>query len=145
MLGVMLGVRPSVFAVLNERPSDAGREAEVRSDPSTPTHGTRNDGCEIAHINRRFAAPNHDVADATIDLMTWAVAHCDSATPHDQQGEPSYYRRRTPEDSEIAPSATFEQAFDLLRVADEDRYPAFIRMRGKRYRVRLDVLPDEPA
>jgi methionyl-tRNA formyltransferase len=85
------------------------------------------------------------VADATIDLMSWAVAHCDSATPREQQGEPSYYRRRRPEDSEIAPSATFEQAFDLLRVADEDRYPAFIRMRGKRYRVRIDALPDEPA
>jgi methionyl-tRNA formyltransferase len=85
------------------------------------------------------------VADATIELMTWAVAHCDHATPREQQGQPSYYARRTPADSEVAPTMTFEQAFDLLRVADEDRYPAFIRMRGKRYRIRLDLLPEEPA
>lgn len=85
------------------------------------------------------------IADATIELMTWAVAHRDSVAPREQQGEPSYYRRRTPSDSEISPSTTFEQAFDLLRIADENRYPAFIRIRGKRYRIRLDVLPDEPA
>ncbi len=85
------------------------------------------------------------IADATIELMDWALAHRDSVTPREQQGEPSYYRRRTPADSEIAPSTTFEQAFDLLRIADEDRYPAYIRMRGKRYRVRLDEMPEEQA
>jgi methionyl-tRNA formyltransferase len=92
------------------------------------------DGTELAdEINRR-------VSDAKIALMDWALDNIETAEPREQSGEPSYYPRRTPADSEIDPASTFADAFDLLRIADENRYPAFIRFRGKRFRIRIDEI-----
>jgi methionyl-tRNA formyltransferase len=42
-----------------------------------------------------------------------------------QVGEPSYYPRRSAADSEVDPERTLLELFDALRVADNERYPAF--------------------
>ena len=60
--------------------------------------------------------------------------------PAEQVGEATYYPRRTPADSEIDPELSISEQFDLLRVVDDDRYPAFFEWRGRRYRVRIDPL-----
>jgi UDP-2,4-diacetamido-2,4,6-trideoxy-beta-L-altropyranose hydrolase len=52
---------------------------------------------------------------------------------HQQTGTETYYRRRTPEDSRLQVNATIESQFDLLRVVDNQRYPAFFEARGHRY------------
>jgi len=78
--------------------------------------------------------------DAEIGLMSWALHNCDGAQPRAQAGNPSFYRRRTPADSEIDPRAPLADNFDLLRVADPDRYPAFFTFRGQKYRIRIDKL-----
>jgi methionyl-tRNA formyltransferase len=44
------------------------------------------------------------------------------ATP--QVGLPTFFRRRTASDSELDPSRPLADQFDLLRVVDNDRYPA---------------------
>ena len=75
---------------------------------------------------------------AELALMDWALTHCDHATPRNQEGEPSYYRKRGPADSRIDPQRPLAEAFDLLRIADPERYPAFFDYRGRRYRLRLD-------
>jgi UDP-2,4-diacetamido-2,4,6-trideoxy-beta-L-altropyranose hydrolase len=54
-----------------------------------------------------------------------------------QTGTPSYYGRRRPEDSEFDPDKTLREQFNLLRVADPDRYPAFFELAGRRYEVRI--------
>lgn len=73
------------------------------------------------------------ISQGTIALMTWALDHCRTATPAVQQGEPTYYPRRRPADSEIRPDQTIAEIFDLLRIADPQRYPAWFRLRGQRY------------
>lgn len=78
--------------------------------------------------------------DAEIALMDWALAHCDHSSPSEQSGEPSYYRKRSPADSQLDPDQTLAEAFDLLRVSDPDRYPAFFEHRGRRYRLRLEPM-----
>lgn len=83
---------------------------------------------------------NSKLFDAETRLMSWALSHCDSSTPRPQAGEGSFYRKRTPADSRIDPGTSLEQSFDLLRVADPQRYPAFFEYRGQRYRIRLDKL-----
>lgn len=116
-------------------------EAEDRIDAGRIWHQVwiALDGTELAsEVNRR-------VAEATIALVDWAVANEETVTPREQVGTPSFYRRRTPADSEVSPDATLAEAFDLLRIADELRYPAFVQIRGKRYRIRLDVMGDEQA
>jgi methionyl-tRNA formyltransferase len=76
--------------------------------------------------------------DGEVQLMTWALDHCDQARPRTQQGEFSFYRKRTAADSRIDPSRPLAESFDLLRVADPDRYPAFFEHRGQKYRIRID-------
>jgi UDP-2,4-diacetamido-2,4,6-trideoxy-beta-L-altropyranose hydrolase len=70
-------------------------------------------------------------------LMDWALAQCDTVTPQPQTGTPSYYQRRTPADSRIDPERSLAEQFDLLRIADPVRYPAFFDLRGHRYFISL--------
>lgn len=53
------------------------------------------------------------------------------ATP--QSGTADYYPRRTPKDSQLDPDKSLASQFDLLRVADNQRYPAFFELNGARY------------
>lgn len=50
-----------------------------------------------------------------------------------QQGEPTIYPRRRPADSRLDPQKTIAEQFDLLRVVDNERYPAFFDFRGHTY------------
>lgn len=70
-----------------------------------------------------------------LDLMDWALANCDSAEPRKQIGEPNYRRRRTAADSEVQVDQTLAEIFDLLRVSDPNRLPAFFNHRGARYEI----------
>jgi len=42
-----------------------------------------------------------------------------------QEGTSTFYRRRTPKESRLDPTRSIEDQFNLLRVVDNDRYPAF--------------------
>lgn len=55
----------------------------------------------------------------------------------------TWHRRRTPADSELDPERTLAEQFDLLRVADPDRFPAFFELRGRRYRLTLQRDPGD--
>lgn len=59
-----------------------------------------------------------------------------SGTP--QAGEPSWYDRRRAADSRLDPEKSIAEQFDLLRVVDNDRYPAFFDYRGHRYVLRIE-------
>lgn len=78
--------------------------------------------------------------DAEVELMSWALDHCDSTTARPQHGEGSFYRKRNPDDSRVDIERPFKEAIHLLRVADPDRYPAFFEYRGQKYRIRIDKL-----
>lgn len=83
---------------------------------------------------------NDAIFQAELTLMSWALEHCDHVAPRAQQGEASLYRKRKPADSAIDPSRSLAESFDLLRVADPERYPAFFEMRGQKYRIRIDKM-----
>ena len=59
-----------------------------------------------------------------------------------QVGTPSYYRRRTPKDSELDPHKTIADQFNLLRIVDNDKYPAYFHHRGRRYRLTIEPEDD---
>jgi methionyl-tRNA formyltransferase len=59
-----------------------------------------------------------------------------------QQGAPSRYARRRPVDSRLDPERSIASQFDLLRVVDNERYPAFFDLRGHRYVVRIEKASD---
>lgn len=73
-----------------------------------------------------------------LELMDYAVANAECPVPTAQDDrEPTYWRKRTPEDSRLDPDRSIAEQFELLRVADPERYPAFFDFRGHRYFVRL--------
>ena len=55
-----------------------------------------------------------------------------------QQGTPTWYPRRTAADSEIDIDKTIREQFDLLRVVDNERYPAFFELNGGIYTLRIE-------
>lgn len=55
-----------------------------------------------------------------------------------QQGESSYYPKRSPQDSELDIFKTIDEQFNLLRVCDNDRYPAFFVRNGIKYILRIE-------
>jgi len=97
-----------------------------------------------------FAVAPHELAAeihaklfaAELALMSEVVAQFATLAPRPQAGAgATYYRRRKPEDSRIDPHRPIAEQFDLLRICDPDRYPAFFELHGHRYRIRLDKLP----
>lgn len=50
-----------------------------------------------------------------------------------QKGDSSYYRKRIPADSELDINDTIKNQFNLLRVVDNKRYPAFFLYEGERF------------
>lgn len=82
---------------------------------------------------------NQKLFDAELALMTEAVDKFGTITPALQEGEPgSYMRRRTPEHSRLDPDQPIAAQFDLLRVVDNERYPAFMDFRGHRYVIKIE-------
>lgn len=79
------------------------------------------------------------LAVATLDLCRWFVdsypVSAEQARP--QQGEESFYPRRRPGDSQLDATKPLAEQFDLLRVVDNQRYPAFFECRGHRYRLSI--------
>lgn len=86
----------------------------------------------LAEINEKLFA-------AELHLMSEAVARFDEIEPQPQQGSGGeYLRLRTPDDSRLDPQSSIAAQFDLLRVVDNQRYPAFFEWRGKRYVLRIE-------
>ena len=82
---------------------------------------------------------NEKLFDAELLLMTQAVEEFDAITPTPQQGVVGpYMRRRTPQDSQLDPNKSLAEQFNLLRIVDSQRYPAFFYYRGERYLVNIE-------
>jgi methionyl-tRNA formyltransferase len=55
----------------------------------------------------------------------------------DQIGVPSFYPRRRPERSQLDVFRSLAEQFDLLRVVDNEAYPAFFEMNGRRFTLEI--------
>ena len=55
----------------------------------------------------------------------------------DQKGEESFYPRRRPKDSELDIHKTIAEQFNLLRIVDNEKYPAFFFKNGKKYLLKI--------
>jgi methionyl-tRNA formyltransferase len=83
---------------------------------------------------------NERIFEAECLLMDFAVEHFNSVKPkqQDMSLSPSYYSKRTPSDSELDPKKSIADQFDLIRVCDPDRFPAYFQLRGSEYKIRLE-------
>jgi methionyl-tRNA formyltransferase len=72
-------------------------------------------------------------------LMTQAVEQFETIKPVQQEGDPGpYMSKRSRADSQLDPNKTIAEQFDLLRVVDSQRYPAFFNYRGNRYLIKIE-------
>lgn len=93
-------------------------------------------------LQEMFALEGHELLseinallfEVQLRLMTQCVRDFERIVPREQTDSGStYMRRRTPADSRLDPSISLGEQFDLLRVVDNARYPAFFELRGHRY------------
>jgi methionyl-tRNA formyltransferase len=87
---------------------------------------------------------NEKLFDAELLLMSQALDQFDRIIPKPQLGEPGpYMKRRTPADSRLDPNKTIAEQFNLLRVVDSTRYPAFFEYQGQQYLVKIEKVKNE--
>ncbi|MEX1086351.1 MAG: formyltransferase family protein [Steroidobacteraceae bacterium] len=102
-------------------------------------------------LRKRVVLEGHELFDeinsalfsAELALMTQVVEEFTSIKPEPQRPGGSWCRRRTPEDSRLDPAKSLAEQFNLLRVADSRRFPAFMDWRGRRYIVRIEKVEDD--
>ena len=76
---------------------------------------------------------------AELLLMTQAVEQFETIKPTKQISNPGpYMSKRSPADSQLDPDKTIAEQFDLLRVVDSQRFPAFFNYHGKRYLIKIE-------
>ena len=99
-----------------------------------------------------FLVPKHALWDeinsrlfeAEIDMIDFATSNFHIVKPVAQSLEikPTYFKRRTPDDSQFDPKLPFVDVFDQIRVCDSERFPAFFDLHGHRYKLTLEKYDD---
>lgn len=74
---------------------------------------------------------------STIDLVKNFLDEFSALRGRQQTGKETFYRRRIPADSELNVDKTIAEQFDLLRIVDNDRYPAWFNHRGHKYIIKI--------
>lgn len=62
----------------------------------------------------------------------------ENLTPKEQIGTESFFRRRTSKDSEIDTRKSINELFPILRVVDNERYPAYFVKDGVKYKIKIE-------
>lgn len=89
------------------------------------------DGTEL------LAEIKHKQGLATQKLILDFVKNYPNIMGEQQVGEESYYPRRKPKDSQLDVDKNIAEQFDLLRVCDNDRYPAHFTYRKQKYILKI--------
>lgn len=83
---------------------------------------------------------NEKLFQAEIQLMNFAIVSFFDVKPVAQSVdiEPTYYPKRSPEDSRINVHKNLYEQFNLLRVCDPERFPAFFEIHGHKFTLKLE-------
>lgn len=83
---------------------------------------------------------NQLLFEAEVELINFAVKNFGTASPVLQKStdDASYYPKRTPADSRIDVDKSIAEQFDLIRVCDPSRFPAYFEYLGMRYTLKLE-------
>ncbi len=76
-------------------------------------------------------------AKKTFELCLKFLNDYNNLMPIKQSGTITHYRKRTPKDSELDINKSIKEQFDLLRIVNNDEYPAFFEYNGCKYIVKI--------
>jgi len=79
----------------------------------------------------------HTQGEKTVELVLRFVNEYPNVTGKEQSGESTFYPRRTCADSELDINKSLAEQFDLLRVVDNNRYPAFFWYDNHKYILKI--------
>jgi len=87
---------------------------------------------------------NQKIFPVKLDLMNFAIKSINTIkkTPQEKIDE-SRYPKRTPVDSKIDVNKSISEQFNLLRIADNERYPCYFDYNGYRYLISLNKIDTE--
>jgi methionyl-tRNA formyltransferase len=74
----------------------------------------------------------------TVSLCLKFIDEIEHLKPRQQSGDETFYPRRTEKSSELDPNKTIAEQFNLLRIVDNERYPAFFILNGKKYLIKIN-------
>lgn len=73
----------------------------------------------------------------TIELILEFIKKYPDIKSRVQYGEESFYPKRDSKDSELNINQTIKEQFDLLRVVDNERYPAYFIIGNRKYVIKI--------
>ena len=74
----------------------------------------------------------------TIELVIKFVTNYPNNSKKKQEGLESFYPKRTPKDSELNIYKTIDEQFNLLRICDNQKYPAYFYKNGIKYILKIE-------
>lgn len=77
-------------------------------------------------------------AASTFSLLDKFIADYPNNSGVKQLGDSTFYHIRTAQDSELSIHLTLSEQFNLLRVCDNERYPAFFIVEGIKYYLKIE-------
>jgi len=86
----------------------------------------------------------HKQANLTINMCLDFLNNYDQyKMPYKQVGDESFYPKRTPKDSLINITRTIDEEFNLLRIVDNEDYPAYFYKNGTKYLLKIEKVNNE--
>jgi len=76
-------------------------------------------------------------AEATIRLVHRFINKFPNVIRKTQTGESTFYKRRTKEESKLSTDKTLVELFNILRISDNKRYPAWFEINGKKFELHI--------
>jgi methionyl-tRNA formyltransferase len=97
------------------------------------------------YLQSSFKLEGHELHDELKDIQAREIskivldflAHYPNINPVAQEGEPTSYPRRGPTDSALDINRPLADQFNLLRVVDNERYPAYFIRNGQKYLLKI--------
>ena len=101
------------------------------------------------YLQQQIVLSGHELVDewralqerATLQLcLEWFDRYKEvTALARSQHGERSHYGRRRSVDSQLDPELSLAEQFNLLRIVDNQSYPAFFYRYGKRFVIKVSA------
>jgi len=90
-----------------------------------------------------FDVINELIFKAEMELMDFALENLYNISPSKQATiQASYWPKRSPKDSEIDIYKSVDEQFNLIRVSDPKRFPAFFYKNGKKFKLKIELFDE---
>jgi len=74
----------------------------------------------------------------TFEMILNYINSFPSVSSYQQVGKETFYKKRTPQDCELDINNSIKDQFNLLRIVDNDNYPAFFIYKNYKYTIKIE-------